>query len=133
MTEAPTDLGEAGLKLWAEMNALADAAEGYEFDEKDVHLLELACRQSDDVALLEAALKTEGIVTTGSQGQPVLSKIVTELRGQRESVARLLRQIDWPAEEKLTPAQAARKAARARWSARPGPNNAVPRVLPEAR
>jgi hypothetical protein len=50
---APPDLGEAGTKLWDEMHVLADTAEGYEFDEKDLHLLELACRQSDDVALLE--------------------------------------------------------------------------------
>jgi hypothetical protein len=129
---APTGLREAGTKLWVEMHELVAEAE-FEFDQKDLHLLELACRQTDDITLLEEALADGGLITLGSQGQPVLSRIVTELRGQRESVARLLRQIDWPGEEKLTASEKARKAAATRWGNRPSPTSTRVRALPEAR
>jgi hypothetical protein len=132
MQEAPPGLGDPGRQLWLDMHAAVP--ESKQFDERDLAVLELACRQQDDIVLLQAALKADGVIVTGSQGQPVLSRTVTELRGARLALARLLKQLDL-AEEKLTPQQAARKAARARWGGRPAPNNPINhnRVLPEAK
>ena len=130
MTNAPPDLGEAGKALWDDMHTLI-AQDDHKFDEKDVTLLTLACRQMDDVLVLQEALKSEGVITVGSTGQPVLSGIVRELRNQRESVARLLKQINWPGDVKLTPQQIARKAAAARWAGHGARQRT--RVLPEAK
>ena len=135
MTKAPADLGTSGRQLWDDMHAQMTAS-GAEFDEKDLTLLTMACRQMDDVAAMQATLQADGVIVTGSTGQPVLNRVVTELRNARESVARLLKQIDWP-DERQSASDKARHAARSRWGSRPAPNNPsrrLPhRVLPEAK
>lgn len=131
MTDAPTDLGTAGSKLWDEMHAAL--ADGVEFDEKDYTVLKLACQQQDDIVRLTTALAAADVVTEGSAGQQRLNALFAEVRQARLALARLLKQIDVAGEkEQLSATEAARKAARARWGGRPAPNN-VQRVLPEAK
>ncbi len=131
MTDAPTDLGTAGKKLWDEMHAAL--ADGVEFDEKDYALLKLASQQQDDIARLTEALASSDVVTEGSAGQQRLNALFAEVRQARLALARLLKQLDvGPAARQMTPSEAARKAARARWGSRPGPQN-LKRVLPEAK
>ena len=129
MQAVPADLGDAGNQLWKDMHAALSESE--EFEERDLTLLALACRQMDDIVLLQAVLATDGPITTGSTGQPVLSSVVGELRNARQSVARLIKQIDF-GNEKLSASQQARAAARARWGGRPSPINPH-RKLPEAK
>ena len=79
----------------------------------------LAARQLDDVARLEQLLDTDGLVTTGSAGQPRLSAVVTELRQARLAAARLLDALALPVDDSgsSTPAvKRARRAAESRWA-----------------
>ena len=129
--EAPTDLGTAGQKLWDDMHAAL--ADGVEFDEKDIALLTMACEQQDDIARIAAAMSDADVLTEGSAGQLRLNTCFAEIRQARQAVARLLKQLDvGPAARQMSPSEAARHAARARWGGRPAPNN-PPRVLPEAK
>lgn len=132
MTEAPDDLGAPGQKLWQEMHAAL--TDGTEFDEKDYALLKLACQQQDDIVRLTEALADASVLTEGASGQQRLNALFAEVRQARLALARLLKQLDvGPASRQMTPSEAARHAARARWGARPGPHNIKPRVLPEAK
>jgi hypothetical protein len=123
--EAPTTLGAAGRALWAAVVA------GLEFASHELSILELAARQADDLALIEAAIAEHGAVVTGSKGQPVLNGAMQEARQARASIARLIKQLDIPDEDKpeRSPSEAGRHAAQARWRARREP---TPRKRPEA-
>lgn len=134
MTEAPDDLGTAGKKLWADVHAAL--TDGWQFDEKELAMLTMACHQQDDVARLTEALASADVLTAGSAGQLRLNALFAEVRQARLALARLLKQLDTgPEKQQLSTSEAARKAARARWGARPGPHNTRPRqrILPEAR
>lgn len=116
----PTGLANAGKKLWRQMR---DALpEGWVFDERELAILERACRQADDLALLEAAIRREGVTATGSQGQRVLSPLVPEARQARLSISRLLGELALPVESEAKPLTAAgrraKRAADARWAER---------------
>jgi hypothetical protein len=80
--------GTAGDRLVNQLNESLD--EGDEFDEREQALLDLARRQADDIEALEAALKTQGAMVTGSMGQERLNPIFGELRQQRTALARIL-------------------------------------------
>jgi hypothetical protein len=110
---APAGLGTAGKALW---RRLVDA---YEFGPGELAILAVAARQADDVAALEALIADEGLIVTGSQGQPRLSAAITEVRQGRLALGRLLGQLSLPDESDrpLTAASLqAKKAADARWS-----------------
>lgn len=108
----PTGLGKAGRALWRSITA------EWELDPRELALLSAACRQSDDVAALEAALATDGLVTLGSAGQPRMNAVITELRQSRMAVAKLLVDLRLPGDvdPPMTATQArASRAATARW------------------
>ena len=71
-------LGTAGKQLHKQIHA--GLGKGWELDEREVEILAMACRQADDLHALEAATRKHGVLTTGSQGQPVLAPWVTEAR-----------------------------------------------------
>lgn len=74
----PPGLAKAGKAQW---NAIVrDLADGYEFDQRELHVLAAACRQADTVADLEAAIKRDGLMIAGAAGQVRLNAAVTELR-----------------------------------------------------
>lgn len=89
----PTLLGKHGRKLW---RSLTDK---YDFDPWEVPIVEAACRQRDDIALLEDHLREHGILTRGSTGQVRLDQAVTEVRLARRALAGLLAALKIPAEE----------------------------------
>ena len=113
---APNGLGNRGRALWRSI--VKGLPDGWELDEREVALLTLAARQTDDVAKLETAIKREGLMVAGSAGQPVLNPAVAEARQGRLALGRLLGQIELPDEEGKARGEASRrgqKAARARW------------------
>ena len=108
----PTGLGKAGKALWRQIT------NEWELDPRELALLTAACRQTDDVALLEVALAKDGLITVGSMGQPRLNAVITELRQSRLAAAKLLVDLRLPSEDAapMTAAQQrASKAARRRW------------------
>lgn len=114
---APKSLGTAGKRLWR--STLADLDEGWELTARELRYLELACGQADHVAELERLIDKEGMVTTGSTGQPVLNAAVSECRNGRLAIHRLLGAIELPVED-ATKAESVkstrgRHAAQARW------------------
>lgn len=109
----PTGLGAAGKALWRRLVVTFD------FAEHELALLEVACRQADDVAALEKVIAKDGIVVPGSAGEPRLNGAVAEVRQGRLALGKLLGQLALPDEDDrpLTAASLqARKAADARWS-----------------
>ncbi|MGB2738753.1 MAG: hypothetical protein WBC27_12010 [Candidatus Nanopelagicales bacterium] len=115
MTATPKNLGPAGRKLWAGITAR------WELDPREVALLTAACKQADDVAALEKVLKDDGLVVEGSQGQPRLNAVVTELRQSRAAVSRLLIDLRLPSEDAAPLTANQRRASKAslrRWENR---------------
>lgn len=112
----PERLGEAGTALWRSLTG------AYELGPHELALLAVACRQADDVAALEEAIARDGLMVTGSTGQPVLNRAVTEVRQGRLALGRLLDQLALPVDDdELAPvlrspaSRKAQKAANARW------------------
>jgi hypothetical protein len=81
---APSGLGEAGRALWRRLTS------DYEFDARELLVVEQAARQVDALALLERLLEDQGPVVVGSTGQPRLSPVLAEARQGRLAVGRLL-------------------------------------------
>ena len=110
---APAGLGAAGKALWRRLTG------AFEFAEHELALLEVAARQADDVAALEAIIRDDGMVVAGSAGQPRLNGAVAEVRQGRLALGKLLGALALP-DEADRPASAAtlqaRKAAESRWS-----------------
>lgn len=83
---------------------------GYEWDERELALLDLALRQAADLDLLEADIAVHGVRSPSGR----LSTIVSEARQGRVALSRILGAVDVP--ESVRPAVThAGKAARARW------------------
>jgi hypothetical protein len=115
--ETPADLGKAGKALWAQMGAALP--DGWQFDERELAILEAAARQADDVASLQRAIKRDGMMTKGSIGQRRLNAAVVEVRQGRIALSRLLGELSLPDEAKEKGGTAAGKrglhAAKVRW------------------
>jgi phage terminase small subunit len=109
-------LGNRGRALWRSI--VKGLPEAWEFDEREGAILAMACRQADDLARLETAIKKGGVMVPGSAGQPVLNPAVAEARQGRLAVNRLLGQLALPdeGEEPRTAAgERGRRAAESRW------------------
>ena len=104
------DLGPAGERIWS--SAVEALPEGMRFGPHELSLLELAAHQADDLALLEAAIASNGAVLTGASGQPVLNAALSEARQARAAIARIIRQLNIDGSS----TDRARSAANARWS-----------------
>ncbi len=114
--KAPSGLAAAGRRLWGAVCA------DYTLEVAELAVLALACRQADDVAALEVAVKADGMMVAGAAGQRRLNAAVGELRQSRATLARLLGQLALPREDErpMTAAQErASRAARARWERTP--------------
>jgi hypothetical protein len=112
----PGGLDPAGASLWKRLTG------AYSFDTWELAVVEAACRQADDIARLEQAIASDGLVVRGSQGQPRLSQAVTEVRLSRLAMARLLDTLRLPAEDESDAtardgrSARAKRAAEIRWS-----------------
>lgn len=119
MTEAklPRPLPKRGPTRGEAFYAAAMAK--YEFSPTETQLLIECARMLDNVDVLQAYVERDGEVTLGSAGQPRAHPALTELRGCRLALGRLLAQLDLPAEGEglLSPETVrGRRAATARWS-----------------
>lgn len=111
----PKGLRTGGRKLWR------DVVEAYELTAPELRLLGQVCVTIDAIDELDELVSTEGTMTVGSKGQPVLHPAVAEARLQRLALGRLLAQLCLPDPEGgvvRSPAQVrARRAAQVRWRA----------------
>lgn len=110
----PKGLGPVGRDLYRKV------CTSFELDDYELPGLLLACRQLDDVARLEELLERDGLVATGSNGQPRLSQVVAELRQSRLAASKLLDALGLPLDDTgvaASPAtKRARRAAQSRWA-----------------
>lgn len=90
---APAKLGREGRKLWRVLH------ERFDFERRELVILEQACRLRDTISDLETVVGELGMTVKGSTGQPRLNPAVTELRLARSSFTKLLGELDLPAEE----------------------------------
>jgi phage terminase small subunit len=114
----PEGLGKSGQALWRTI--VADVAQGWELDARELHLLRRACRCEDELAELEATVDQHGVTVPGSRGQMTTNPTLSEARQLRIVQLRLLGALELsdPRDVKRTstPAQArARRAAASRW------------------
>ena len=109
----PSGLRTRGRKFWKATMA------AYELSDAEAEILLEACRTLDNLDDLDAAVRADGPTATGSAGQTVVHPALTEARGQRVVLHRLLASLALPDDddEVLQPARttAARTAATARW------------------
>lgn len=110
---APTlpQFGEAGAELWRAF--MADLPEGWELDQRELSLVEMACRQADDLALLEEAIDRDGAMAIGSTKQIVVHPAVQEARQARLAIGRLLGLVRIPNEDGRGEAESSRRARHA--------------------
>ncbi|WP_040520520.1 hypothetical protein [Gordonia malaquae] len=115
---APTKLGPKGRKLW---NSIAGK---YVLRADEMRTLEDACREADLIEKMEKEHLTAALIVKGSQGQPVINPLVSELRQHRATLGALLKSLKLPDEVEAAAAEgrstAARNAANARWGKRTG-------------
>lgn len=111
-TRAPKGLQAPGKALWKAITT------DWDLDDREVEILNLACRQADALDELEARVRCDGITVPGAAGQTRIHPAVIEARQARVAMARLLGQLSLPAADgrKLTSAgERAQRAAWARW------------------
>src|SRR5665647_1476828 len=111
--EPPEGLNTRGRAYWASIVV------PYELTDTELELLAEACHTLDDIDLLEAAIAEKGAMVVGAAGQPVVNPALTEARGQRLALHRLVSALDLPDEDGVSVPTAVairnRTAARARW------------------
>lgn len=86
----PTGLRAAGRRLYASVS------DHYDLDEHESALLLEASRTADQLAVLDAAVRRDGVLVDSPQGQRAHPALV-EARGQRIVLARLLAALRLPA------------------------------------
>jgi hypothetical protein len=111
----PDGLGARGADFWTA------AQEQLEFDDRETDLLIEVCRTLDTIDLLSAAIDTDGVMLTGSQGQRVLNGAVAERRQQQAAYARLVTQLNLDGAEEASAMKSPRSAsaaetAKRRWT-----------------
>lgn len=109
----PAGLSSNGLRFWH------DTLDVYELTDSELALLTEACRTIDNLDALAAQIAVDGAMLTGSMGQPVIHPGLTEARGQRVVLHRLLAALALPDPDgqSVTTARTTRAqtAAKARW------------------
>jgi len=111
---APADLASRGRKFWRE------TVGSFELTKAELEILREVCRTLDDLDRLAACVLADGAMATGSAGQPVVNPAVSEARGQRAVLHRLVAALALPDDEGavLPSVQKlrAQKAAANRWA-----------------
>jgi len=70
------------------------AQDGLVLDAREAHLLAMASREADQLAVIEAALDGASVMVRGSQGQEVAHPLIGEARRSRTTIAALLGKIE---------------------------------------
>lgn len=118
---SPEKLGARGQTFWN------DVAGDWDLRPDELEILAAACRTLDLIHSMELELEGQSRTVRGSQGQPVIHPLISELRFYRQALAshlRALRVQDLPDEEdadvipmqprKMTRSESGRVAAMAR-------------------
>ena len=112
----PVGLGLPGARLWRQV------ADVFDLRADEIVLLGAACATVDTISRLEAAMVDAPLVVEGSMHQLREHPLLSELRQQRLTVARLLRQLDLLDVDEMDQVRSqvrstkARALARERWS-----------------
>lgn len=104
---APEGLAARGQAFWDV------TLEAYELSDGELSILLEACRTLDDLDRLAEAITKHGAMTIGSQGQPVVNPALTEARGQRAVLHRLLAALALPDDDGAALPTARQSAGRA--------------------
>lgn len=88
----PSGLGASGRALWREIAGQV-AKDGLVLDAREAVLLTMACREADQLAVVETALDGASLMVRGSQGQEVAHPLIGEARRSRTTIAALLGKI----------------------------------------
>ncbi len=112
---SPPDLGRRGAAFWRATVGV------FALNESELRLLHECCRIIDELDLLRTAIVADGVVTAGSQGQPVAHPALAAASSHRALLGRLLAQLSLPyAEEESelrSPSQVrSATAAQTRWA-----------------
>lgn len=94
----------------------AELPEGFEFDARDLTLIEVGQAIANRIDELQAEIASTGVWVAGSKGQQRLNPLVPEVRLQQMALVRTIEAIHIPADD-TEPEKSARhqKAARRRW------------------
>jgi ABC-type hemin transport system ATPase subunit len=108
----PAGLGQAGARLWRQVSG------DFTLRADETVLLGAACMTLDTIAKLEEAMIDAPLVVEGSMHQLREHPLLSELRQQRLTVARLLRQLDLLDVDELAQLRSAARSAKGRALAR---------------
>jgi hypothetical protein len=113
----PAGLKASGKRLWSAVT------ESFVLNPGELSMLEQACRTSDELARLEAAVRAlPELTTTGSTGQIKPHPLLAEARAHRLLLERLVGALSLPDQDEesgLRPGQRhAQRAAEGRWKNR---------------
>lgn len=116
--DPPEGLQTRGCHFWI------DTVSSFDLSDAEQQLLTEVCRTLDNLDDLAEVIERDGATTKGSMGQTVVHPALTEARGQRLVLHRLLAALQLPDEDGQTISTAtqtrATTASRARWQ-RTGP------------
>jgi hypothetical protein len=124
----PDDLETAGRQLWDSVAA------SFVLNAAEVEILRQAAATADEIALLEAELRSSSLVVAGYSGQPRPNPLLKIIQDHRLLLRRLVDSLALPDEDEehgMRPGQRhARVVANARW--RPVQNTKVAELRGEA-
>jgi P27 family predicted phage terminase small subunit len=83
----PTGLGDRGRREWPKIWA---AGADWLNTEQDYPWIEQIARAWDDIAGYRKLIKADGLVQTGSQGQPVAHPLIAEVRRCEDTIRKCL-------------------------------------------
>jgi P27 family predicted phage terminase small subunit len=86
----PVGLGDRGRREWPRIWA---AGSGWLNAEQDYPWVEQVARAWDDIAAYRKRIRADGLVQTGSQGQPVAHPLITEVRRCEDTIRKCLSEI----------------------------------------
>ena len=114
---APEGLNQAGKALWTAMTG------AYELAPHEAELLRHACRVTDLIGAMDAAIAADGLTAEGSMGQVVRNPLLQAQADQRRLLDSLFRSMALPMPDETTGRRrtpAAVASAQARWRAQRG-------------
>lgn len=83
----PTGLGDRGRREWPK---IWSAGAAWLQADQDYPWVEQVCRAWDDMAEYRKLIKADGLVQTGSQGQPVAHPLIAEVRRCEDTIRKCL-------------------------------------------
>lgn len=86
----PTGLADRGRREWPK---IWTAGAKWLNTEQDYPWIEQVCRAWDDIAAYRKLIKADGLVQTGSQGQPVAHPLIAETRKCEDTIRKCLAEI----------------------------------------